>query len=537
MGKKILLTLVLALAIGFIQTQPVKAAGNSTTITLCGINSDTTTITVVADTQKLPVSDDGLFYLFAEPTYSGALTTSYIAAAHMGNTVSFTADLKKGTENTRLFSKFIVATLQGGQFVPVSEAKYLTNPEILATKTVSRIAPASKKGLLIDPSKLGNGELEDLGVKHAAYNINASYILGPTSNGAYPTINYTYNGKTYQFNGLRIAEYDGIFKALTNRGIAITAILLNNYSDQYAQLIHPLARDGFVCSYYMFNSADQSGVELMAAIGSFLSSRYSNKGFGQVDNWIIGNEITARTQWNYIGDMQLDAYVEEYAKGFRVFYNAIKSENANANVYISIDQQWDRNRKQTENYDGRDLVATFNSNISSKGNIDWGVAAHPYGVPLTWAKFWDVPANYKRMKLVSHSVNTKFLTMENIEVLTDFLMSPEMISPTGQVRSVLCTEVGYTDAQGEDIQAVAFTYGYLQAANNQHIDAFIISSQTDHAAEIAQGLAMGLTRLDGSHKLIYDFYKYIDTDNYLYYTELSKPYIGITDWMQVLTAR
>lgn len=530
----LLMTIILGTTLGDAQ---VFAAGYSTTITLCGINADTTTITVNADTATLPKSDDGMFYLFAEPTYSGAITTAYIASTPMAKSVSLTADLKKGQTDSRLYSKFVLAVVSGGQYVQVSEGKYLTNPEAIATSTTARTVTASKKGLLIDPAKLNSGEIEDLGVKQAAYNIRVSYILGPTSNSAYPTINYTYNGKNYQFNGLRIAEYDGVFRALTNKGIAITAILLNDYSDAYLQLIHPLSRDGFVCSFYMFNGADQSGVELMAAVGSFLSQRYSNKGVGKVDNWIIGNEITARTQWNYIGDMSLDSYVEEYAKAFRVFYTAIKSENGNANVYISIDQQWDRNRKQTENYDGRDLVSTFNKNISSKGNIDWGVACHPYGVPLTWAKFWDVPANYAKMKLVSHSVDTKFLTMQNIEVLTDFLMAPEMISPYGQVRSVICTEVGYTDAQGQDIQAAAFTYGYLQAAYNQYIDAFIISSQTDHEVEIAQGLAMGLTKTDGSHKLVYDFYKYIDTGNSTYYTEFAKPYVGITDWSQVLTPR
>jgi len=530
----LMLAFVLGTISGGIQ---VSAAGYASTITLCGINNDTTSITVNADTAVLPKSDDGMFYLFAEPTFSGGLTTAYLAATPMATSVSFTADLKKAQSDSRLYSKFIVAVLSGGQYVAVSEAKYLTNPEAVATSTTARVVPGSKKGLMIDPAKLGTGELEDLGVKQTAYNINVSYILGPTSNSAYPTIDYTYNGKNYQFNGLRIAEYDGIFKALSSKGISITAILLNNYDPSYLQLIHPLARDGFVCSYYMFNAADQSGVELMAAVGSFLSQRYSNKGVGQVDNWIIGNEITARTQWNYISAMKLDAYVEEYAKAFRVFYTAIKSENANANIYLSIDQQWDRNRKQTENYDGRDLLTSFNANISSKGNIDWGVACHPYGVPLTWAKFWDVPANYAKMKLVSHSVSSKFLTMQNIEVLTDFLVAPAMISSTGQVRSVICTEVGYTDAQGQDIQAVAFTYGYLQAAYNQYIDAFIISSETDHEAEIAQGLAMGLTKTDGSHKLIYDFYKYIDTPNSTYYTELAKPYVGITDWTQVLTAR
>ncbi len=514
----------------------VKAAASAQmTIVACQINPDLKTVTVIGSSAALPASDDGMMYLFAEPTYSGGITTNYIAAQPMGTTVAFAADLLQGQTTSRLYSKFVIATIQNGVFVPVSNFCYLTNPEILATHTAARTVTLSKKGLIPDPARLNTGELADLGVQHISYNIPVSNILGPTTNSAYPTINYTYNGKTYQFNGLAVAEYDGLFRQMQAQNICVTAVLLNNLNPNYAFLIHPLALDGTVATYYAFNAADPLGTEYLAAIGSFLASRYSGCGYGKVDNWIIGNEVPARTQWNYIQSMSVEAYAEEYAKAFRIFYTAIVSENANARVYTSVDQVWDTNKNYSFRYDAEDFLVALNNNISAQGNFAWGVSCHPYPVPLTFAPWWMGQRYYKN--LVKHNGNSPYVTMENVEVLTDFMCDPSMLAPDGQVRPIIINEVGYTSAQGEAYQAAAFTYGYLQAANNQHIDAFIINSQLDHPAEIAQGLLLGIQNMDGSHKLVYDYFKYIDTPYAAPYYEQAAALIGITDWGTALTPR
>ena len=155
------------------------------------------------------------------------------------------------------------------------------NPEAIADHTTAR-TNAGKKGLLIDPAKLSGNEMVDLGVKQAIYNIPLSNIIGPTTHASYPTVNYNYNGKTYQFNGLVVAEYDNIFKTMSDRGICITAAILNNMGN-YPQLIHPLSRDGSACPYYAFNNAEPEGVDYITAAASFLAERYSNQGHGKVE--------------------------------------------------------------------------------------------------------------------------------------------------------------------------------------------------------------------------------------------------------------
>lgn len=490
-------------------------------------------VTVTATAAGAPTSDDGMLYLFAEPVYSDTITTNALASAPAGPNAVFTTPLNANSADTRLFSKFIVAAMKGGQYVPLNPGSYIINPGAIATKTFARMN-VGKKGLVPDPAKLSTNELNDLGVKQVLYNVTLSKILGPTQNGSYPTINYKYNGKDYQFNGLVVAEYDNIFGTFTKKGIQTTAILLNENDGRVPALMHPLSRDGFVSPHYAFNTAEPAGVEYLTAAAAFLAERYSDNAHGRVDNWIVGNEVNARYEWNYVNIPDLNAYANEYAESYRLCYNAIKSKNANANVYICTEQQWDRNRKEAGKYDSKDFIVAFNNSIKAGGDLDWGLMTHPYPVPLTWAAYWTGGAYYKN--LVKHNENSPYVTMENIEVLTDYMCRPEMLAPNGQVRSIL-TAAGYTTTQGEEIACAAMVLGWQAAANNQHIDAFIISRETEMAAEIPQGLALGLTNIDGSPKLTYDCYKNLDGPNAAAYIEQAKALRGISDLSQVIAPR
>ncbi len=507
----------------------MDTAADFADITECIIDSSGR-ISVTAKGEGIPKSDDKYYYLFALNTYDTAISedSNYVARDYKDNeTVLFTS-LNYNTSSSRLFKKFVVAVKKDGKYVPVSTPKYITNPEAIARYTSVFQEPASIKGLLVDPNRLRGSELDDLGVKQAAYNIPVARLLGPTTSAAYPSIQYTYNGKTYTFNGQVVAEYDLVFSTLTAKGITTTAIILNNYSSSYPQLIHPQARRGGSAPYYMFNGAEESGVEYMAAIGSFLAERYSDTRHGKISNWIIANEINARKEWNYMAHTDIETYVEEFAKGFRVFYNAIKSVSSSARVYISLDQQWDRNIKNNTNYDGRDILDVFNNNITEKGNIDWGLAQHPYNVPLTEARIW------KSSKYVEHNPGTSMMTMENIEVLINYLRQEHFLDSNGQVRSILISELGYTSTAGEAMQAAAFAYAYYKMEAYDEIDGFLLNRQTDAGEEVAQGLAFGLNHGGGGQKQIYTVFKYIDTPQHAQYTEFAKGIIGISSWSEII---
>lgn len=503
-------------------------AANFATISSCLIGEGSKVeVTVTGD--GIPVSDDKYYYLFSIDTFDTGISESdeYIDKVYKDTEVSLKASLHYNSQSSRLFDKFVVAVKKDDAFVQVSQPKYITNPEAIAKYSNVFQTPSSKKGILVDPNKLRGNELNDLGVKQAAYNIPVARLLGPSTSSAYPTVYYTYNGKTYTLNGQVIAEYDLVFSTLTAKGISTTAIILNNYSGAYPQLIHPKARGGGSAPYYMFNGAEESGVEYMAAIATFLAERYSDNKHGRISSWVIANEINARKEWNYMEYTDIETYVEEYAKAFRVFYTAIKSVSSSAKVYMPIDQQWDRNIKGNTNYDGRDILDEFNRNISSKGNIDWGLSQHPYNVPLTEPRIW------KSTKYVKHSVNTSMLTMDNIEILTDYMQQEQFLNEDGEVRSIILSEQGYTAASGEAIQAAAFAYAYYKTEANPHIDSFLLNRQTDAPEEVAQGLSFGLNTSGGHRRQLYNVFKYIDTPQHAEYTDFAKSIIGISSWSEI----
>lgn len=498
----------------------------------CEVLSDGENFALSGTAQRIPANDDGRFYLFALEVYEESIPEGEpIAQTEAARNFTLTATINEYQEDSRLYDKFVVAVKQNGMYLAVSTPHYITNPEELADYKEPFPEADSIKGLLVDSQKLGTTELDELGVKHAVYNVPLSRLLGPTTDKNYPTITYTYNGKDYELNGRVVSEYDYAFSTLTEKGIVTTAILLNDKSEAYPQMIHPLSRDGNAY-YYAFNAAEEEGSEYLAAVVSFLAERYRDTEHGIVMNWVVGNEINVRSLWNYMKYVDLETYVREYVRAFRICYNVIKSANANARVYISLDQQWNRELTGNSSYNSKAILDEFNAQITEEGNIGWGLAHHPYSIPMTWPKFWDMSGQDER--LVQDSENTSVVTIYNIGVITDYLQKEEFLDPDGQVRHFLLSEMGFSSAYGEDAQAAAFVYAYYIAENDPYIDALILSRETDAAEEVSQGLALGLSYQNGRKKMIYDVFKYIDTDQAEEYTQFALDYIGISDWSEVI---
>ena len=506
----------------------------------CLISSEDPSIVEIKGTLPgIPKSDSYDIYLFPLNTYEtsipeGAEPADTFRIEKTKAAFTFHANLNNRQANSRMFKKFVVAVKVDGKYKIISRSHYITNPEAVAKYNV--YTPVSSiKGLLVDPSRLNTGDLEDLGVKQAAYNIPLSKITGQTTSANYPTIHYTYNGKTYAIDGQSVAEFDIVFGSLSKKGIRTTAIILNDMNYEYPELVHPKARSGSTATYVMFNGAEEAGIDVMAAMVTFLAERYSGTGHGTVSNWVIANEINARSHWNYMEYTDVYNYTKEYAQAFRVFYNAIKSVNASAEVYMPLDQTWNRNMKD-RNYDARDVLDNFNTIIKEKGNIDWQLAYHPYPVPLTNAAFWNTGAYYK--KLTVDSVDTAMINMKNIHVVTDYLCQESFLTDGGEARHVLLSEQGFTSSSGgEGVQAAAFAYAYYISEANSHINGFLLNRQTDAPEEVAQGLAFGLNYSNGGRKQIYNVFKKIDTSESQQATEFAKGILGISDWSSVIKQR
>lgn len=482
----------------------VEAAGRPVSIDSCLISDEDVVCEI--STSSVPSSDDGKFYVYANDVQSDGTTGSIVAKVDAGKSVSASFPLNYNTADSNLSRKFLIAVKRNGEMIQVSDEHYITNPEAIAAYSSTRM-DGGIKGLLPDITRVTGEELQELGVHQMVYNMDIDDICSDESVPG--TVAFPYNGQTWYFNGERLAEYDSTIRTLNKYGIQITMVLLNRGQNPYAQdLIHPLAADGENCPGYALNVEEEAGVNHLKAIGAFLGQHYSGQtGCGQVDNWIIGNEVNARTSWWYTNSTSMDLNVNIYVKAFRILYNEMKSMNASVRIYNSIDQEWNR-KSNPGSFLAKEYLDQFNYYMNREGNIDWGLSYHPYNSPLYDPYAWNGPAVW-----VKDSITTPYITMQNIDILIDYMHEDKFLNPAGEVRSISLAEIGYTSAFGDEKQEASIAYGYLKAASLPDVDAFMLFRQTDEAFEMESHLALGLYDLEGNRKPSYEMYKKLGTEN------------------------
>ena len=509
-------------------------------ITSCKITGDKQNIEIGFSSSGDAAGTDGKIYIFEMQPFEDEIGSrrDYAASAAALGSTSVTIPLNLGTPQDRLYSRFVLAVYDGADFLSVSKPHYITNPEIVAKNQEAFKDPLTKKGLNIEIDMLSDAF--DLGVKHVTTNIAFSQIMGTG-------IDYQYDGKTYHFNKGVVDAYDKTISALSNKGMTVTVILLNDWNPNTPDLVYPGTQKNSNAFYYMFNAETEAGFDQTKAIASFLAQNYSgdNPNYGKVSNWIIGNEINNQ-QWNYMGPMDLTNYVKAYQKAFRVIYTAIKSTNANDRVYFSLDYNWMNEIDGKLKYGGKEIVDSFNSIANTQGQMDWGLAYHPYPCPMTEPEFWDDPQS---TGLFTNDFNSPVINFANLNVLTDYFVQDTLRAPAGNVRHIILTEQGFTSyspTRGNipEIQAAAYAYSYYLVDSNPYIDAYTVSRQVDAPSEAKDGLKFGLWECDMNQpnlivatkrKKIWQVFRDIDKKNAtLEATEFAKPIIGISKWSDVV---
>ena len=516
----------------------VKASINTSEIT-----SDKQSVTISGSYEGEMTGTDGNFYLFElQPFESGVGSrTDYFQSVAHGQNLSVQIPLNWSSSKDRLYNRFVVTVwdTEKQTYVEVSEPHYITNPEVVAPNQNAFPASQTKKGLRMEVTMLDDAM--ELGVKHAGVDILFQQILGPG-------IDYNYNGKTYHFNQAVMADYDRTISAMSAKGIIITAVILNGWSDAEPALHYPgISKNS--AHHYMFNVETQEGYELTRATAAFLAERYngSNHNYGTVNNWVIGNEINNQKVWNYAGPMDVETYVDTYQKAFRVFYTALRSTAANDRVYYSIDFHW-KNPGEIDGklkYAAKDVVDLFNAQARRQGQMDWGLAYHPYSYPMIEPEFWDDP----QTGLFNDTSESPIINFANLNVLTDYFTQDVLRDSQGQVRHIILTEQGFSatsHSRGDVpyIQAAAFAYSYYIVDSNPYIDSYLLSRQIDAPAEVRTGLSFGLWSCymdQGDHivafqrRKIWQVFKHIDKQNTtLANSEFAKEIIGIEKWSDVV---
>lgn len=425
------------------------------------------------------------------------------------NELGETQNASKLQQQEVVMSKYALAVKSSenregkNEYKVISPGMYVDNPEFTAEYQTPYFEAASKKGI--------QGALPvyspDLGTKQTLWNLNLRDVLreGPDSR----TITYRYKGKTYYFADLidernRVKEY---IAGKYGHKMSITMVLLCSYPKYSYQtaLIHPSARQKGAAPYYTLNSSTLEGQELYEAMFSYLGEV-----FGQddcyVSNWVLGNEVNSCNAWNYTGSLSFSEYMKCYTASFRQLYYGVKTTRASSRVFISLDNAWTR---AVAGYAGKSVLNSFASQMYSEAtNVKWNLAFHPYSAPLTRTDFWNDGSN------TTNSVNSPFISMRNLNYLSDYLTEVENQYGRGQedIRVIL-SEQGWTSSgYGERTQAEAIARAYYIAEFNSRVDAFIIRAEIDDWQEMQSGLYMGLKNFGSETKKTSSFvYKYMDT--------------------------
>ena len=517
------------------------ATGLTGFISSCTITSDKSNVSISFSSSGDAAGTDGQVYVFELAPYeTGVGSQNMVGQAAAGTSGQITIPLNLGTSQDRLYNKFVLTVFNGTAFETISEPHYITNPEAVAKNTAEFKDPLTKKGLNIEIDMLSDAF--DLGVKHVTTNIAFSQIMGTG-------IAYEYDGKTYHFNKAVMDAYDATISALSNKGMTVTAIILNDWNPNTPDLIYPGVEQTSTAYYYMFNAATQAGFEQTRAIAACLADHYSgsNPDYGKVSNWIIGNEINCQ-EWNYMGPTDVGTYGRAYQQAFRTIYTAIKRTSANDRVYFSLAYWWGapyENMNDNLHYKGKEIVDVFNSIANVEGQMDWGLAYHPYPHPLSEPEFWDDAAT----GLITTDFNSPVINFANLNVLTDYMAQDAFRAPSGEVRHIILTEQGFTAYSATkgyvpEIQAAAYAYSYYIVDSNPYIDAYTVSRQVDAPSEVNSGLRFGLWECDMNQpnlivatkrRKIWQVFRDIDKKNdTLEATEFAKEIIGIEKWSDVI---
>lgn len=461
------------------------------------------TITVSATVSNYVKSSDGYYYLVYVDSNSGKVkkTVGKVKKPEKAKgKITFKLNISGHPEYAQ--GKFAIGIKKSkSAYSVISPKSYVSNPEKLSTNTAAYFVPGTKKGI----QATDINELTDTKSKTVFFNLYISDLMRKDSG----VETYKYNGKTYHFNGLYGYVY--LVQQCNAKGIQVTAqisIDRNASTQSFITGNSPYAET----AYYGWNTDNSTTRQTMEAMFAYLGEKFG-KNNCYISNWILGNEVNSASGYYYVGNVSFSKFISMYSEAFRCLYNAVKSSRGSSKVFICLDNCWNQKNAFTICYSARSTLESFAAKISDmQKDVNWNLAYHAYNQPLSDSQFWS---GANASMFTSDANTTTFITMRNIQTLTDYLKNR-----FGSNTRIILSEQGFSSTYGGQAnQAAAIALAYYKAACNPMIDAFIIRSYKDEAHEVAQGLAMGLKDANGKKKTAYNVFKNMDSSNSLKYTE------------------
>ncbi len=355
----------------------------------------------------------------------------------------------------------------------------------------ARLTPASQKGLTCFSRRGPQQELLDLGITAVTINLVLSPFISLSPGPGKTRI--AAPGQPVFFNEHAFGTYDSLIDFARQYKIVVSAIVLiprQNLTNLTSPLIHPESDGGI---YAMPDMSTKRGVAIYAHVLDQIADRYSNtrKAPGGITNWIAHNEVDFHNTWTNMGAQPREVLTETYYRSMRMIHNAARLHNPHARVFASLTHHWivppDGKWQQLA---PREFLTTLQQYSSLEGDFAWGVAYHPYPESLFADVAWED-------KNVDDTLDTPFVTMQNLEVLGKFLEQPSMRTADGKMRPVLLSEQGYHtdsyDQAAQADQAASLWFAMKKVRSLPWVESFHYHRWIDHPGE--GGLKLGLRTL------------------------------------------
>lgn len=377
----------------------------------------------------------------------------------------------------------------------------------------ARATPKSQKGLSAVSQRGPLEELPDLGIHAITINLVLNRFLTSRNGPQHERI--PVEGPALYFDPSPFSHYDQLMEFARQHEIVVSAIVLIPRGDPGQPrfvLVHPES-DGGV--YAMPDLSSQRGEQIYAFVLDRIARRYRHphRTPGGITNWIAHNEIDFHPVWTNMGRQPRGVLTETYYRSMRMISNAARQHYPHARVFVSLTHHWvvpDDGKWQQ--LSPKETLESLQRYSKMEGDFPWGVAYHPYPQSL----FATVPWN-DRQALADW--NTPLITIQNLEVLGEFLAQPSMRDAHHQQRPVLLSEQGFHtesyEPASQELQAASLWYAMRKIRQLPWIESFQYHRWIDHPDE--GGLLLGLRTLPdadhphGQRKRSWEVYRAIGT--------------------------
>ncbi len=430
----------------------------------------------------------------------------------------FDVDLPRDFETRdRLYSAWrIEGSTDGATWQPLSPRRY---PDVLALQAhrnaAPRPQPKNQKGLGGISPRAPLDELPELGITAITVNIVLNRFLTERPGNDHERIDVA--GPEIFFDPSAFQSYDRLIDFARRHSIVVSAIILipqSKNGDHRSPLVHPESDGGI---YTMPDLTTARGSRIYSDVLQRIADRYANpdRAPGAITNWIAHNEVDFHTVWTNMGEQPRNVYIETYYRSLRIIDLAARRRNPHARVFASLTHNWHvPDDGAWRRLAPRETLESLQRYSQLEGEFAWGVAYHPYPQSLFAKDAWHD-------EKATPDMSSPLITIQNIDVLGQFLTSAEMLDHDGKPRPVLLSEQGYHSAsyteEDQASQAGSLWYAMKQIRDKSWIESFHYHRWIDHPSE--GGLRLGLRTLPsedqpfGDRKRSWFVYQSIGTES------------------------